>query len=322
MAFQRMLLLPWLLCLSGTLGSGSASLPPEGGNPFAKLGCCKRQTRYVYVGHDLSGSPVSVDVGVCRTHCMGSQHTKPHTSGLPELPRQSSMLDFIRSKRNRLSWSPAGSEPSGVGSERSCPLGYQCESSRVRVEELLLLNGPHEVEVIENCQCATHPYECLRSPALKTFFPDSPLERTVDVGKCSSPPRLEEGLFCVPTISDSVLLKSPNGNQAVRILERCELREACYRVSHLEYYFEIVISAAGEKQERIKEIDVGRCLGHCAAGSRCLLSRGPQSEAQCLLRAEGVPGRCVPQQYETHTFQSRMGTLRTVLAVQRCRCEV
>lgn len=59
------------------------------------------------------------------------------------------------------------------------------------MERLLLFEGFREVEVIETCQCNTSPKECLRLPALKTFFPDSPLEFTVDVGKCSNPSHVE-----------------------------------------------------------------------------------------------------------------------------------
>lgn len=57
----------------------------------------------------------------------------------------------------------------------------------MHVERLLLFEGVREVEVVDGCHCSTCPEECLRLPALKTFFPDSPWEVTVDVGKCSDP---------------------------------------------------------------------------------------------------------------------------------------
>ncbi|XP_053156044.1 uncharacterized protein LOC128346602 isoform X2 [Hemicordylus capensis] len=253
---------------------------------------------------------------MCRTHCGGPQRRNSYISGFPSLSRQSSMLDFIRTKKDKLSELPvsAGSKHS------SCPLAYHCEPSQVRVENVLLLDGVQQVEVIEGCHCSANPAECLRLPFLKTFFPDSPLEQTVDVGKCSSPPRAEDGLFCLPTNFDSVLLKSPNRNEMIQTLESCDLQEACYRISHQEYYFEVVLSSAGERLEQLKEIDVGRCFGQCSSRSRCLL-RDPQTQDKCLLWADTFASSCIPHQYKTHTFRSRSGQLRTVFTIQSCKCE-
>lgn len=77
--------------------------------------------------------------------------------------------------------------PLQPGAPHSCPAGSCCEPARVHVERLLLFEGVREVEVVDGCHCSTCPEECLRLPALKTFFPDSPWEVTVDVGKCSDP---------------------------------------------------------------------------------------------------------------------------------------
>ncbi|XP_054836271.1 uncharacterized protein LOC129330258 [Eublepharis macularius] len=299
------------------LGVGSASRSQEEQNLFAQRGCCKRQGKYVYIGHDISGSPASIDIGMCRTYCGGPQRMKSYISGVLGFSRQSSMLEFLKTKKLQDRFTE--SQPSN-GADRSCPLDYHCEPSSVRVENVLLLAGIRQVEVIEGCHCSPSPAECLRLPSLKTFFPDSPLEQTVDVGKCSSPPHSEDGLFCVPTRFDPVLLKSPNGNDVVRTLESCELRQSCYRVSHREYYFEVLLNSAGERMERLKEIDVGRCLGGCTSGNHCLL-RDPQVPDKCLVLAEGVSSHCTPHQYETHTFRSRTGQLRTVFSIQACRCE-
>ncbi|XP_077192360.1 uncharacterized protein LOC143836702 isoform X2 [Paroedura picta] len=263
---------------------------------------------------DVSGSPASIDVGMCRTHCGGPQKMVSYLAGVLGLSRQSSMLNFLKTKRDRSSDSPPSDEAA-----RSCPLDHHCEPSSVRVENVLLLVGIRQVEVIEGCHCSPSPAECLRLPSLKTFFPDSPLEKTVDVGKCSTPPPSEDGLSCVPTHFDMGLLKSPNGNDAVRTLERCELRESCYRVSHWEHYLEVLLSSAGERQEHSKEIDVGRCLGGCTSGDLCLL-RDSQTPEKCLILEEGVSSRCIPHQYETHTFQSRTGQWLTVFSIRACRC--
>ncbi|ETE59047.1 hypothetical protein L345_15225, partial [Ophiophagus hannah] len=61
-------------------------------------------------------------------------------------------------------------------------------SSRLLVQELRLQDRPRQVEVVEGCQCHARPEQCLRLPALKTFFPDSPLEQTLDVGRCAALP--------------------------------------------------------------------------------------------------------------------------------------
>ncbi|XP_034973186.1 uncharacterized protein LOC118086062 [Zootoca vivipara] len=295
----------------------------EGRNLFAKHGCCKRQVRSVYIGHDLSGSPVSFDLGTCQAHC--GVTPRKRASGFAGISRQTSMLDFLKAKRvrlqERLPSSLAGSEPS-TRLEHSCPANYRCEPSSIRVQEFLLLEGVRQVEVIESCQCNASPSECLRLPSLKTFFPDSPLEQTLDVGRCSNPEQPKgNGLFCLPTDFDSVLMKTPNGHRAVQILGSCQLREPCYRVSHVESYYEVVLNSAGEKLELIKEIDVGRCLGQCPPGSPCLL-RDPHSEGKCLVWGEDISSSCIPHQYETNTFRSRSGELRTVFAIQACKCGV
>ncbi|KAL8177555.1 UNVERIFIED_CONTAM: hypothetical protein K2H54_012157 [Gekko kuhli] len=312
-----MMLLFWLFWISALHGVGSASRSHEGRNLFAQRGCCKRQTKYVYIGQDISGSPASIDVGVCRTHCGGPQRMTSYIAGVLGVSRQSSMLEFLQTKKlqDRFSETSPSNE-----ADRSCPPDHHCEPSSVRVENVLLLAGVRQVEVTEGCHCAPSPTECLRLPSLKTFFPDSPLEKTVDVGKCSVPPHSQDGLFCVPTHFDVALLESPNGKDVVQTQESCELRESCYRVSHWEYYFEVRLNSAGGRQERLKEIDVGRCLGGCVSGNRCLL-RDSHAPDKCLLLAEGVSSRCIPHQYETHTFRSRTGQLRSVFSIRACRCE-
>lgn len=74
-----------------------------------------------------------------------------------------------------------------VRAPRSCPGGSCCEPARLHLEQLLLLEGLREVEVVEGCHCSTCSEECLWLLALKTFFPDSPWEVMIDVGKCSDP---------------------------------------------------------------------------------------------------------------------------------------
>ncbi|XP_027559248.1 uncharacterized protein LOC113977375 [Neopelma chrysocephalum] len=292
--------------------AGAVGRAEEQRNLFAERGCCRRQSHFLHVGHDVSGNPVSVDVGRCRSSCP-SQWISPLHPGLPGPFRYSSMLDFLRSKKVRRPEVP------WPGAPRSCPAGSCCEPARLHVERLLLLQGAREVEVVDGCHCSTCPEECLRLPALKTFFPDSPWEVTVDVGKCSDPASSADGLFCMPTKFSTVLVKNPQGGEVVRTLENCEMKEKCYRVSQVEYYYEIVQSPAGHREERLKEIDVGRCLGSCSSGDPCLLRESRDGE-QCLLWAGAARGRCAPHSYDVHTFRSRRDRVRTVTAVRHCRC--
>ncbi|CAM5125451.1 unnamed protein product [Natator depressus] len=296
-------------------GAGAISRKSEGRNLFAERGCCRRQSHSVYIGHDISGSPVSLDVGMCKSHCL-SQSINSHQSGFPGFSKHSSMLDFLRTKKLQ---DRQMELPLSTGAERSCPLDSRCEPTRVHVERVLLFEGVQEVEVIEACQCNASPEECLRLPSLKTFFPDTPLEFTVDVGKCSNPAHARGGLFCAPVKFDCVLIKSPSGVEVVQTLENCEMKETCYRVSYVEYYYEIIHNSAGDSEERLTEIDVGRCLGSCTSGNHCLL-RDSQNGEKCLVWAEGASSHCVPHQYNTHTFKSRSGNIRTVFAIQKCKC--
>lgn len=64
-----------------------------------------------------------------------------------------------------------------------------------------------------------------------------------------------EGFSCVPTKFDTALLENPNKADLVQTVEACELKESCYRVPYLEYYYETVDDADGVRDERLK---VGR----------------------------------------------------------------
>ncbi|XP_053855741.1 uncharacterized protein LOC128819523 [Vidua macroura] len=156
------------------------------------------------------------------------------------------------------------------------PEGSCCEPAllhlELHLERLLLLGGLREVDVVEGCHCSTCPEEWLWLPALKTF-PDSPWE------VCKH----------MPTKFSTALFKNSHGGEVVQTLESCEMKKKCYCVSQVEYY-EIVQSSAGHREEQVKEIDVGRCLGSCSSGDPCLLR-----------------------------FRSRRDQVRTVAAIQECR---
>ncbi|XP_040275773.1 uncharacterized protein LOC120990947 [Bufo bufo] len=300
-----------------TLNGGIISRPADRRNLFTERGCCKRHSNFLYIGQDISGSPVSVDVGLCRSHCGVPQRFNSYNSGIHGLSKHSSMLEFLKNKklRERMPDTTLTST-----SEPSCPHENSCQPTKVGLERVLLFQGVQEVEVIEDCQCNPTPQECIRMPFLKTFFTDTPFESTLDVGKCSSP-TVSSGLHCSPTKFDTVVVESPNGAEVVKTVETCEMKENCYRVTYLEYYYEVTYNANGVKEERLKEIDVGRCLGGCSSGNHCLL-RDSRNRDYCLVWAEGSGNGCVPQEYETYTFRSRNGLIRSVLAIKTCKCQM
>ncbi|XP_067824789.1 uncharacterized protein pnhd [Heptranchias perlo] len=254
-----------------------------------------------------------MDIGKCNSHCGSPQRSPNYSSEFLGFPKHLSMLEQLRTKKKRVSEHTL--ELAGMP---SCPRDSRCEPVRMRVERFLLFDGARELEVIEECQCNARPTECVRSLLLKTYSPDSPLEVTVDVGRCSNP-RAPDGLGCVPTKFESVVLESPNGLELIQTVELCEVRENCYRLPHVEHYYVITINSSSEKEEGLKEIDVGRCLGVCTAGSGCLL-RDTRSKDQCMVWENGSSNGCSPWEYETHTFRSRHGMIRNVYAIKSCKC--
>lgn len=58
------------------------------------------KTYFVCVSSDISGSPVSVDVGMCRSHC-GATSPRPSHEAVKqqEYSKHASMLEFLKSKK-------------------------------------------------------------------------------------------------------------------------------------------------------------------------------------------------------------------------------
>ncbi|XP_028988581.1 uncharacterized protein pnhd isoform X2 [Betta splendens] len=312
---------PPLMLLLGLLHltwTGVLSRHTDHRNLFTQRACCKRQSHVVYIGQDISGGPVSIDVGMCRPHCGGGSRSS-HDAAQQEYSKYSSMLEFLKSKRikARGSDAPEAAAPTQLP---SCGMNQACEPTGMRVERVLLLEGPREVEVIEECHCEIRLSQCFRVPALRTYYSDTPYEAVIDVGGCSRSKGSPEGFSCVPTVFDSALVETPNKVDLVQTVVACELKESCYRVSHVEYYYEAVYHAEGVKEERLKEIDVGRCLGGCVTGNQCLL-RSPSDPATCQLWAERQSSSCVPQGHESHSFINQHGHIRTVLSITSCVCQ-
>ncbi|XP_073772547.1 uncharacterized protein isoform X2 [Danio rerio] len=285
-------------------------------NLFTERVCCKRQSHVIYIGKDISGSPVNVDVGVCRTHCGQSAHFVALEAGL-RASKYSSMLDFLRHKKIR-HLDPSSSEVI-IGSP-SCGLSSSCEPAGVRVEPVMLYEGLREIEIIQDCHCEAKISQCVRAPALKTYHSNTPYETVIDVGKCVGSKGAPEGFSCVPTKFDSTFIQTPNKVELIQTVAQCKLIEGCYRMPLMEYHYETTYSDDGVQIESLKEIDVGRCLGSCTSGSRCLL-RSVSDLGECLLWAEGQGKVCVPQSFESHTILTQNGQIYTVDAITSCVCQ-
>ncbi|XP_038143596.1 uncharacterized protein im:7138239 isoform X1 [Cyprinodon tularosa] len=309
----------FFLCVLHLTLSGTLSKHLDHRNLFTQRACCKRQSHFVYIGQDISGSPVSVDVGMCRSHC-GITTRSSQEARHQEYSKHSSMLEFLRSKKMRTRGPAAPEIPDHLNRLPSCGADQLCEPTGVRVERLLLFQGPREVEVIEECQCEIKLSQCIRVPALRTYYFQTPYEAVIDVGGCSRSKGAAGGFSCVPTKFDSALLETPNKVDVIQTVAACELKESCYRIPYIEYYYETVHHADGVREERLKEIDVGRCLGGCTTGSRCLL-RSPSDEENCLLWSDRQSSSCVPKGYESHSFINPHGQIRTVLSITSCLCQ-
>ncbi|XP_068604952.1 uncharacterized protein pnhd [Brachionichthys hirsutus] len=311
---RAFLLLLCALCLTLT---GILSKHIDHRNLFTQRVCCRRQSHFVYIGQDISGSPVSVDVGMCRSHCVGASRPE---AGQQEYSQHSSMLEFLRSKKMRRRRPSSPQSPLSMSQQPSCGTNQACEPTGMRVDRLLLFDGPREVEMIEECHCEITMIQCVRVPALKTYYSETPYETVIDVGGCSRSKGPPEGFSCVPTKFESALVETPNKADIIQTVAACELKENCYRSPYVEYHYEIVHHADGVKEERLKEIDVGRCLGGCSAGNRCLL-RSPSDAETCLLWTERQSNSCVPRGYESHSFLNQHGQIRTVLSITSCLCQ-
>ncbi|XP_076003164.1 uncharacterized protein pnhd [Genypterus blacodes] len=301
-----------LLCALYLNLTGVVSKYIDHRNLFTQRMCCKRQSHFIYIGEDISGSPVSVDVGMCRSHCGGP--TRPtNVAGHMDASKHASMLEFLRSKKVKRPEKPSRQLP-------SCGMSQVCEPTGMRVDRMLLFEGPRDVEVIQECHCEVRLTQCIRVPALRTYYSETPYETVIDVGGCAKSKGSPEGFSCVPTKFDSALVESPNKVDLIQTVTSCELKESCYRVPYMEYYYEIVQHEDGIKEERLKEIDVGRCLGSCTTGNRCLV-RSPSHPETCHLWADTPSNSCVPQGFDSHTFINQHGKTRTVLSITACICQ-
>ncbi|KAF3858014.1 hypothetical protein F7725_011215, partial [Dissostichus mawsoni] len=174
-----------------------------------------------------------------------------HEAGQQEYSRHSSMLEFLRSKKTRARGPSVPASPAPQGQLPSCGMNQVCEPTGVRVDRLLLLEGPREVGIIQECQCEINLTQCLRVPALRTYYSETPYEAVLDVGGCSRSKGSPE------------LVETPNKVELIQKVVSCELKESCYRVPYMEYHYEVVHND-GVKEERLKvEINLIQQFATC-----------------------------------------------------------
>lgn len=78
----------------------------------------------------------------------------------------------------------SSSSSSAVSGSPSCGLSSGCEPAGVRVDRVVLYEGLREVEIIEDCHCEAKVSQCVRAPALRTYYSQTPYESVIDAGKC------------------------------------------------------------------------------------------------------------------------------------------
>uniref|UniRef100_A0A672QSB9 Uncharacterized LOC107596274 n=1 Tax=Sinocyclocheilus grahami TaxID=75366 RepID=A0A672QSB9_SINGR len=282
----------------------------ESRNLFTERACCRRQSHIIYIGKDISGSPVNADVGVCRTHCGQSARSTSLEAGLMS-SKHPSVLDFLRHKKMRhLDPSSSSGAAAPISGSPSCGLSSTCEPAGVRVDRVMLYEGLREVEIIEDCHCEAKMSRCVRAPSLKTYHSETPYESVIDAGKCVGSKGAPEGFSCVPTKFDSTLIETPNKVELIQTVAQCKLMEGCYRIPYVEYHYEITYNDDGVQVESLRVSKIPS-----------IISVSSSDLGECLLWAEGQGNACVPQDYESHTFPSQHGQIRTVLAITSCLCQ-
>ncbi|XP_022243524.1 uncharacterized protein LOC111086143 [Limulus polyphemus] len=132
------------------------------------------------------------------------------------------------------------------------------------------------------------------------------------------------GYRCLPLRNRSVSVEGPNGAKCVEVIEECQCSKSCFRMAFMESFYEWIWNkTSNATEERIKDIDVGRCVGSCEDFKedqfQCVL-RDPSDSNRCLMSLRKSAPRCVPLQFSTHSFSTKEGALKTVLAVDQCGC--
>jgi len=93
-----------------------------------------------------------------------------------------------------------------------------CRPSVSTISSLYTPRGVKDFENIEDCDCIDGS-ECQRAKHIKTYFPGTIFETTVDVGQCVGRcPRLSR---CTPKEYTDMGIKAPEGKRGVRVIKSC-----------------------------------------------------------------------------------------------------
>ena len=96
-----------------------------------------------------------------------------------------SIYVYVASLKMRTRGPAAAERPEPPHQLPSCGVNHVCEPTGMRVDRVLLFEGPREVEVIQDCNCEIKLTQCIRVPALRTYYSETPYETVIDVGGCS-----------------------------------------------------------------------------------------------------------------------------------------
>lgn len=296
--------------------------------------CCIRKIKFQNIGYDTYGRPVEVDVGACSRQCPYKKHTTPSNLAPfipPPFVSESVKPRFLfndgvdHGRYRRSTEEGAHARPDAEKMEKdpdTCDAHSSCFAVRKKIERWHLLNGLVEAEVIDDCACAPPPDTCMRTPLIKIFYPNSPYERRVDVGKCGGT-CINSDTRCNAIANTTVVIDSPNGPRSIPIISQCGCTSPCYRASYKEVYYEAMYNKTSRQMERhVKEIDVGSCVGGCDGIKRqkCVL-RDEKDPSICLMSLIKRQTSCIPTAYEKHEFLTPNMDLKTVVAIKSCGCK-
>uniref|UniRef100_A0A8C4WUL7 Im:7138239 n=1 Tax=Eptatretus burgeri TaxID=7764 RepID=A0A8C4WUL7_EPTBU len=272
---------------------------------------CDRYPRYIYIGRDVTGTPIGMDVGTCQSP---SGHATDRLVGPATRPGQIKPMTMLEVLRSRLAMSKSpGGELSGSYQVPSCPAVHECKPARTWVVRGL---GTRLLHVTEHCECMRIPNICIRIPHVHVFYPGTSQETVVDVGQCTGHRE------CVATRMRPVPVTGLANSVLTHVKEACSHLGACMRVPHLEIHHEVFKSSNGTQRISLKEIDVGRCLGTCSPNhsTLCLL-RNPKSPHNCLRALRSHQNTCTPIRFKSSQVLLHNRDSHTLHVVTACGCK-
>ncbi|XP_076318086.1 uncharacterized protein LOC143229515 [Tachypleus tridentatus] len=261
-------------------------------------GCCKRKENIAAIGFDITGNERYADIGRCQHTCKHHHHRRHDNS--TTVKQLFPTLRGFDVSQNRID---------------------VCRPLLTKIQTQHFQTGPVDVELVDSCHCVSKREKCSRVSHRVLLFENSTFEVEVDVGACEGGCR--DNHRCFPLRNRSVSVEGPNGAKCVEVIEECQCSTSCFRMAFMESFYEWIWNKTSNvTEERIRDIDVGRCVGGCEDFEdqfQCVL-RDPSDSKRCLMSLRKSAPRCVPVQFSTHSFSTKDGALKTVLAVDQCGC--